>query len=480
MQEEIATAAIEAARRLGADYAEARMVDSTTESISARDGAIEHLGRNHDNGWGVRVMVNGGWGFSSTDRSDKTAVEDTVAEAVSIARASSTARRRPAAIDDLPPQVGEYATIVEREPIDVPLEERIALALEASNNLAKGKLVKVASASILCQETVKFFVNSTGSHLRQRIVETGGSLFALAVKDGESYVRTYGRGGNFHQAGYEYIAQLDLAGNALRVGQEASDLVVAPYVVPKRATVVLGSNQLGLMVHESCGHPIELDRVLGWEAAFAGTSFLTTDKLDHFTYGSPAVNIDANATLPGGLGSFGWDDEGTPAQDYHIVEDGQFVGYLSSRDTAPAIGRPSAGCARAEGWGRIPIVRMTNVSLMPGNGGSLQDLIAQVDDGYYLETPSSWSLDDKRLNFHFSAEVCYEIKNGKLGQLYKGAAYSELTPVFWGNCQAVAGKDEWQVWGFLGCAKGEPLQSVHVAHGASPALFTNINIEREG
>ncbi len=349
MQEQIASAAIEAAKRMGADYAEARMVDITSESVSARDGAIEHLGRSRDNGWGVRVMVNGGWGFSSTDRTDKAAVEDTVTEAVAIARASSTARKRPAAIDDLPPQVGDYATKVEREPFDVPLEERIALTLEVCNNLGKGELVKVARASLLCEETVKFFVNSTGSQLRQRIVETGGSLFALAVKDGESYIRTYGRGGNYHQAGYEYIEQLDLLNNALRVGQEASDLVSAPYVVPKRTSVVLGSNQLGLMVHESCGHPIELDRVLGWEAAFAGTSFLTTDRLDNFTYGSPHVNIDANATLPGGLGTFGWDDEGTPAQDYHIVKDGQFVGYLSSRDTAPAIGRASAGCARAEG-----------------------------------------------------------------------------------------------------------------------------------
>ncbi len=480
MQEQIATAAIEAARRMGADYAEARMVDITTESISARDAAIENLGRSEDNGWGVRVMVGGGWGFSSTVRTDKAAVEDTVAEAVRIARASSTVRRRPAAIDDLSPQVGEYATAVQREPFAVPLDERIALTLEASNNLGKGEHVRVAAASLHCQETVKFFVNTTGSHLRQRIVESGASLMALAVKDGESYMRTYGRGGNYSQAGYEYIEELDLLTNATRVGQEASDLVAAPYVVPKRATVVLGSNLLGLMVHESCGHPIELDRVLGWEAAFAGTSFLTTDRLDNFTYGSAAVNIDANATLRGGLGSFGWDDEGTPAQDYHIVKGGQFVGYLSSRDTAPAIGRPSGGCARAEGWGRIPIVRMTNVSLMPGDGGRFADLIAQVDDGYYLETPSSWSLDDKRLNFHFSAEICYEIKNGKLGQLYKGAAYSELTPTFWGNCQAVAGADDWQVWGFLGCAKGEPLQSVHVAHGASPALFTNINIEREG
>jgi TldD protein len=234
---------------------------------------------------------------------------------------------------------------------------------------------------------------------------------------------------------------------------------------------------LALQIHESCGHPIELDRVFGSEASFAGTSFLTTDKLGTFRYGSPVVNFTADSITPGGLGTFGWDDEGVPAQSTPIVREGIFMGYLMSRETARKIGKISNACMRASGWNRMPIVRMTNVSLEPGTW-TLEDLIADTDQGIYMDMNRSWSIDDRRLNFQFGTEVAYEIKGGTLrkDRLLKNAIYTGITPEFWGNCDAVCNRDQWVVWGTPNCGKGQPGQVAHTGHGAAPARFRNIQV----
>jgi TldD protein len=241
-------------------------------------------------------------------------------------------------------------------------------------------------------------------------------------------------------------------------------------------TIILDGPQAALQVHESCGHPIELDRVLGMEAGFVGKSFLTTDKLNgHYRYGSDVVNLTADATLPGGLGTFGWDDEGVPAQRTPIVTNGIFSGYLMSRDTAPMLGLTSNGCVRADSWNRLPMIRMTNVSLEPGTW-TLDDLIAGTDDGIYMSINKSWSIDDRRLNFQFGVELAYEIKHGKLGRMLKNATYTGITPQFWGSCDAICNHDEWVVWGTPNCGKGEPMQTMRTGHGAAPARFRNVQI----
>jgi TldD protein len=240
-------------------------------------------------------------------------------------------------------------------------------------------------------------------------------------------------------------------------------------------TLILGATQLALQVHESCGHPIELDRVFGTEASYAGTSFLTTDKLGHFRYGSDIVNITADATILGGLGTFGFDDEGVPAQRTPIVRNGIFVGYLTSRETATRLGLQSNGAARADGWNRIPIIRMTNINLEPGTW-RFEDLIADTDDGIYMELNKSWSIDDKRLNFQFGTEIAYEIKQGKFGAMLKNATYTGLTPQFWGSCDAICNQDYWNVWGTPNCGKGQPPQTAHVGHGTAPARFRNVRV----
>jgi TldD protein len=230
-----------------------------------------------------------------------------------------------------------------------------------------------------------------------------------------------------------------------------------------------------LQIHESCGHPTELDRVFGTEAAFAGRSFLTTEKRNQLRYGSDIVNLTADSVRPTGLGTFGWDDEGVPASSCPLVRNGLFEGYLMSRETAATLGLSSNGCMRAEGWNRIPLIRMTNVSLEPGNW-NLDDIIADTDDGIWMETNRSWSIDDMRLNFQFGTEIGYEIKNGKRGRLLRNCTYGGMTPEFWNSCDAIANANHWKIWGTPNCGKGEPMQMMGTGHGASPARFRNVRI----
>jgi TldD protein len=327
----------------------------------------------------------------------------------------------------------------------------------------------------------KTFASTEDSLIDQEIVEGGCGIMALAtdLESGEVQVRSYPNSVGRHQQtrGYEFILEQKLAENAGRVGEEAVALLTADQCPSYNAlTVILDSSQVALQIHESCGHPIELDRVLGTEAAFAGTSFLTPDKLGNFRYGSDVINITADATIPGGLGTFGYDDEGVPAQKTDIVKNGLFVGYLTSRETAQQLDlRASNGAMRADGWNRIPIIRMTNVNLLPGTW-DVNDLIADTDDGIWMETNRSWSIDDKRLNFQFGTEMAWEIKGGKKTRLLKNATYTGITPQFWGSCDAVGNEKSWVVWGTPNCGKGQPPQVAHTGHGAAPARFRNVRV----
>jgi TldD protein len=286
-------------------------------------------------------------------------------------------------------------------------------------------------------------------------------------------------GGNSFQAGYERVQALDLMGHTTRIAEEARDLLRAPPCPSGVKDVILESSQVALQVHESCGHPTELDRVLGSEISLAGGSFLQPHMLGSFRYGSPIVDLVADSVTPTGLGTFGWDDEGTPAGKHALVREGIFVDYLSSRETAAALGRASTGTMRAEGYNRTPLIRMVNVSLEPGTG-TLDDLIADTEDGIYFECDKSWSIDDLRLDFQFSCELAWEIKGGKKTRLLRDPLYTGVTPRFWGGCDAIAGPSEWKLWGVNTCGKGDPIQTMHVAHGASPARFRKVTVGTTG
>jgi len=469
--------ALDTARQQGAAYADVRVVRLVSESITVRNENVEGLTADETLGFGVRVIVDGYWGFASTYNLTLEEADRVAAQAVRIARASARVRGRKADIG--PPEVhrDSYHTSFQKDPFAVPLDDKIALLLRANEAMTKVQGVVMAESNVYCQREEKTFGSSEGSLIEQVLVETGCGIEVTAVDEGEVQRRSYPNSVGRHQGteGWEFVERYDLPGNAGRVAEEAAALLRARPCPAGVTTVILDGSQVALQIHESCGHAIELDRVLGTEAAFAGTSFLTTDKLDNFRYGSDIVNITADATIPGGLGTFGYDDEGVPAHSTPVVRNGLFVGYLTSRETATALGQRSNGAMRASGWNRIPLIRMTNVNLDPGTW-TLEKLIADTKEGLYMETNRSWSIDDRRLNFQFGTEIAREIKNGRLGDLVKNATYTGMTPQFWGSCDAICNRDHWVVWGTPNCGKGQPEQVAHTGHGAAPARFRNVQV----
>jgi TldD protein len=271
------------------------------------------------------------------------------------------------------------------------------------------------------------------------------------------------------------VEAADLVGNGPRVAAEAVQLLRAPPLPERVTTVILDGQQLALQVHESVGHPLELDRILGMEAAYAGTSFVGPEDLGRLRYGSPLMSVTADATTPGGLGTFAFDDEGVPAQRSPLVTDGVVAGFLTSRETAAEVGAGSGGAMRADGWGSMPLIRMTNVHLEPGQG-SLDDLVADTPDGLLLSVNRSWSIDDRRVNFQFGVEAAWEIKGGRLGRLYRNATYDGRTTEFWSSLDAVSGPESWVVWGVPNCGKGQPFQNARVGHGVAPARFHQVHV----
>lgn len=478
--------ALDTAQARGANYADVRIVERQEQTLRVKNGVVEALSETRDRGLGVRVISQGAWGFASSGDLSSDAVEEAAALAVQIARASALAQTEAVDLGPVVTSTGTYRTAVGVDPFSVSAGEKADLLLEADREMRRVPGVKVTSGSIVSLREKKTFASTEGAHTEQEIVETGAGIVALAVDEGEvqqrSYPNSFGR--DQRALGWEYVEDIDLPGNAQRVASEAVALLSADPCPSGVTTVILGPTQLALQIHESCGHPTELDRVFGTEAAYAGTSFLSPDKLGSFRYGSPVVNLTADATLPGGLGTFGWDDEGVPAQRVELVRDGLFVGYLTSRETAAHLARlkdwdigkfPSGGAMRATGWNRIPLIRMTNVSIEPGEW-DLDDLIADTQEGIYMETNRSWSIDDRRLNFQFGTEMGREIKGGKLGRLLKNCTYTGMTPRFWDSCDAVCSRDHWEIWGTPNCGKGQPTQIAHTGHGAAPARFREVEV----
>ncbi len=462
----------------GARYADARFVHREVEDLLVRNGVLEAAGRHDSAGFGVRALAGGAWGFAASPRLTAGEADRVAALAVALARAAARAKPGDVVLAPVPAVRATYRTPVEIDPFTVPVSERVDLLLRADAAMRSVKGLRTTRASAEIWRERKLFLSSEGADVEQTLYETGCAIEAEAVGEGEMQRRSYPNSGARHQntAGWEFVLRQDLVGHAPRIAEEAVALLSArPCPSDIRTTVILSGNQVALQVHESCGHPIELDRVLGSEAAFAGTSFLTPDRLGGFRYGSEHVNIRIDAVTPGGLGTFGFDDEGVPATAGWAVREGVFVGYLTSRETAAALGLPPNGTMRADGWARLPLIRMTNVSLVPGSW-RLADLIADTDDGILMDTNRSWSIDDRRLNFQFGTEIAWEVRRGKLGAMLRNATYTGITPEFWGACDAVCGEADWVMWGTPNCGKGQPGQTAHTGHGAAPARFRNVRV----
>ncbi len=477
---ELANWALETARVRGASYADARVMDVRQRELSTKNGQVGTLAENESLGIGVRVIAQGAWGFASTDRLTREGVQACAAEAVAIAKASALAKRADVVMAPEQAYVDTWQNPYVRDPFRIPLERQLELLLAADAEMRKVKGVTLSEASMQFRRTEQLFASTIGSVIHQVKMQSGCGIVATSFAQNEIQKRSYPSsfGGQHALAGYELVESLDLVGHARGVAEEAVALHQATQCPEGVRTILLDGSQLALQVHESIGHPIELDRVLGMEANFAGMSFLTLDKLRKLRYGSEIVNVVADARLAHGpgLGTFGYDDEGVPAQCTDIIKGGLFTGYLSNRETAVAIGEPrSSGTMRAESWNRLPIIRMTNISLLPG-AWTLAGLIADTDDAILMETNRSWSIDDHRYHFQFSTEVGWEIKGGKKVRMIKNPSYSGITTEFWNSCDAICSRDHWNLWGTPNCGKGQPMQTMGTGHGATPARFRNVKV----
>jgi len=469
--------ALDAAAIAGATYADARVVETREQELSVRTGRVDAIGSSESLGLGIRVIADGAWGFAATADMSGDGIGTAAREAVALARAAATSLREPVRLAPVDAYRDTWNGPCEIDPFTVPVDDKLAILLAADEALRAEAAVRVSAARMAFLGVHKMFGSSEGSLIEQSYTESQAGIVAYAIGEGEMLPRSYpnSHGGQAVQGGWEAVLALDIAGHAPRVGEQAAALLSADSCPSETTTVIIDGSQVALQVHESIGHPTELDRVLGDEAAFAGTSWVGLEDLGTLKYGSEKVTVTADATVPGSLGSFGWDDEGVPAQRDFLIRDGILTGFQSSRESALTIGRTSNGCMRADGWNRQPLVRMTTISLEPGTWG-FDELVADTDDGIYVETNNSWSIDDRRLNFQFACEIGWEIKGGKLGRMIKNPNYTGITPEFWGSCDAVCSPKHWQVWGIPNCGKGEPMQVAHVAHGAAPARFRNVRM----
>ncbi len=474
---DMAYTALNTALDYGATFCEVRVIRSKRQGINVKNELVEELIDRVEEGIGIRVISNGSWGFAGTSFLDRENIIKTAKKAVDTARASSLTKKRNVDLSPAKKIIATWENPININPFDISLDKKVSLLIEATRIMTRVKDVKIAEGSMDFWETEKLFVNSEGTEIFQHIIESGGGICAYGIREGDVQRRSYPNsfGGQYETSGYELIEGMKLLDNAQRIAEEASALLDAPECPSMVTTLILDGSQVALQVHESIGHPTELDRILGMEASYAGTSFISVNDRNRLKYGSKIMNITADATLPNGLGSFGYDDEGIPAQRVDIIRDGILVGFLTNRETAYILGETSNGTCRADGWKNIPLIRMTNINLEPGIG-TLEDLIKDTEEGIFMSTNKSWSIDDKRLNFQFGLEIAWEIKNGRLTRILKNPNYTGITLEFWDSLDAVCGPSEWKIWGVPNCGKGQPGQLAHVGHGTSPARFRNVRV----
>jgi TldD protein len=474
----LAGSALDAAMRHGVSYADVRVVEQRERHVSTKNGAVGSLAASESLGVGIRVLKNGCWGFAATDDLTREGLARAAALAAAIAEASIAARKREVSLAPEPAHEAAWVSPCRIDPFSVSVEQNLELLLAIDAELRRNPAITLAEASLAFARERQVFASSSGSRIDQTRTATGAGFAAYCYRNNEIQKRSYPNsfGGQHQLKGYELVEELRLKENAPRVAEEAVALHTAAQCPQGEFDLILDSSQLGLQIHESIGHPIELDRVLGSEANYAGMSFLTVDQLNRLRYGSPLVNVVADARLEHGpgLGTFAYDDEGVPAQCVPVISEGLFTGYLSSRETAATIGLArSGGAMRAESWARLPLIRMTNVSLLPGRQ-SLEEVFD--GDAIYMETNRSWSIDDKRYHFQFGCEIGWEIRGGRRVRMLKNPSYSGITTEFWNSCSAIADARHWTLWGTPNCGKGQPEQVMGTGHGASPARFRRIKI----
>jgi TldD protein len=475
--DKIAQVAVDKALSQGASYADCRYVEIRSESLSYSDGTPEAVSSTIDSGFGVRVLADGAWGFFGSSKLSEKEASRAARMAVDIARASASVNKSPVELSPVEAYEDSYNSNFKVDPFAVPFSQKLEFLANLDILMTRDSQINSRSAHVDFRKSNCFLVSSVGAKIHQSIIHSGvGIELGVTKSRRERYVRSFPQnGGQYESKGYELLEDFDFNDEIPRLSQEAIALSAAPECPAITTNAILESSVVGLVIHELVGHPLELDRVFGSERNFSGTSFATVDKLDNLQYASPIVSIVSDASHPYGLGSFGYDDEGIKAHPVDLIKNGLLVGYLSSRETSARIARLSSGAMRADGWGNLPIVRMTNTNLIAGNK-SLDELISSVDDGIYMSTISSWSPSDDRSTFQFGCEIAWEIKGGKLGHIFKNPTFSGSTVEFWNSVVAIGNQDTFKVWGTPNCGKGQPGQNARTGQGACSILVSNLKV----
>lgn len=474
--EHIAESALQRIRAAGAEYGDIRVLDSRTQVVCGEDRRIATVREHRDVGFGVRVLYHGAWGFAASSVLSGEEVPRVADLAIDIAKGSATVMNEPVKLAEEPVHVDTIETPFRVDPFAVPLEEKSKLLCEAMEILHAQSGIVRSSGTLWARRDHKLFMSTEDTLLNFDLLAVQGSIEAVAVHAGRFASRSFNT--PHLRTGYELIQDAEFLLEAPRVAAQAVEKVQAPPVEPGLFDLILDPEHLSLTMHESCGHPSELDRALGYEANYAGTSFLTPDKRGSFRYGSPHVNVVADNTEPETLAATGYDDDGVACQRWDIIREGLFVGYCTNREVAPKIGESrSRGSNRADGWGNVPMVRIANIGLKPGRF-TVDDMIADIKRGMYIEGHDSFSIDQQRYNFQFGGDACWLIENGKRTHMLRDVIYHGITPEFWGSCDAVADETFRRRYGFITCGKGQPGQSGWMTHPASHARFRGINVIR--
>lgn len=483
---ELANEALNVARSSGASYADARIGRYRRQRIDTREQQVSGVSDEESYGLGIRTLLNGCWGFAATSVMTRAGAQAAAREAIALSRAARTVQRKPVELAPARPVTGTWMTPVQRDPIDVPLEDKIALLLRANEAALKIKNVRFVSSGFQLLREVKTLVTSEGTNVTQTFIRVGPSFSATAIESGD--FQTYEEELAPRGQGWEYVESLNMPGNAERWGSMAAEKLSAKSVEPGQYDLILDPTNLWLTIHESIGHPTELDRAVGQEANYAGTSFVAPPEktIGKLKYGPEFMNVQADRTQPQSLSRVAWDDEGVPSEQWLIIEKGIFKDYQTTREQAKWIQHltgvaRSHGCSFAESWNAVQFQRMPNISLLPGERDiTLDDIVAATDRGIVIKNRGSWSIDNQRYNFQFSGQAYYEVRNGKIAGMLRDVAYQSNTPVFWNSMDMMGGKSSYWLGGSFNDGKGEPSQVSSVSHGCPPCRFRNVTILNTG
>lgn len=477
-KDSIADAALATTKKLGATYADIRINRYRNENVSTRERQVINVSSGQNFGFGVRVLYNGTWGFAASPIVTADEAKRITTEAFAIAKANSTINRRKIELVPTPKATGNWKSSLERDPFDVPADEKTAMLLKMNEAALSVAGVSFVTSNLSAVNEQKYLATSDGSRIEQYIIRTNPSFSVTAVDRASGDFQAVNSLRQAQQIGFEYMTKHDWTAEAKTAAEHAVMKLKAKAIDPGKYDLVLDPSHLFLTIHESVGHSTELDRALLWEANYAGTSFLTPDKTGKLKFGSKMVNFVADRTQPNGMATVGFDDEGVPGQEWHLVRDGIFVDWQTTRDLAKLVGRnKSYGCLHADSWDSVPFPRMPNVSLTPAKENvSMDDLIAGVDKGIVIYGRGSYSIDQQRYNFQFGGQTFWEIKGGKVVGMLRDVAYQSKTTDFWGALDGLGGQATYQLPGSPNDGKGEPGQSNSVSHGCPPARFRNINV----